>query len=215
MADFNVDDFVSGFRAATQKVTIFQRPDLAGEINHIERQIELIESERSDDASLSDDDGADELREQRDALTRELEDSAHTFVLQALGRERVDAITEEARKACKDRADDAAKKARAWAKEQLARDEEKDPQAIKDAMRQASQAAARAIISHEEGLHILAAALIDPVLTVDQVRRISEVMGEGQVHKLQTAFYELTSRDPEASIPKSSRNGTTVEENSL
>lgn len=215
MADFNVDDFVSGFRAATQKVTIFQRPDLAGEINHIERQIELIESERSDDASLSDDDGADELREQRDALTRELEDSAHTFVLQALGRERVDAITEEARKACKDRADDAAKKARAWAKEQLARDEEKDPQAIKDAMRQASQAAARAIISHEEGLHILAAALIDPVLTVDQVRRISEVMGEGQVQKLQTAFYELTSRDPEASIPKSSRNGTTVEENSL
>lgn len=215
MADFNVDDFVSGFRAATQKVTIFQRPDLAGEINHIERQIELLESERSDDASLSDDDGADELREQRDALTRELEDSAHTFVLQALGRERVDAITEEARKACKDRADDAAKKARAWAKEQLARDEEKDPQAIKDAMRQASQAAARAIISHEEGLHILAAALIDPVLTVDQVRRISEVMGEGQVQKLQTAFYELTSRDPEASIPKSSRNGTTVEENSL
>ena len=215
MAEFNVDDFVSGFRAATQKVTIFQRPDLAGEINHIERQIELLESERSDDASLSDDDGADELREQRDALTRELEDSAHTFVLQALGRERVDAITEEARKACKDRADDAAKKARAWAKEQLARDEEQDPQAIKDAMRQASQAAARAIISHEEGLHILAAALIDPVLTVDQVRRISEVMGEGQVQKLQTAFYELTSRDPEASIPKSSRNGTTVGENSL
>lgn len=215
MAEFNVDDFVSGFRAATQKVTIFQRPDLAGEINHIERQIELLESERSDDASLSDGDGADELREQRDALTRELEGSAHTFVLQALGRERVDAITEEARKACKDRADDASKKARAWAKEQLARDEEKDPQAIKDAMRQASQAAARAIISHEEGLHILAAALIDPVLTVDQVRRISEVMGEGQVQKLQTAFYELTSRDPEASIPKSSRNGTTVEENSL
>jgi hypothetical protein len=82
-------------------------------------------------------------------------------------------------------------------------------------MRQASQAAARAIIFHEEGLHVLAAALIDPVLTVDQMRRISEVMGEGQVQKLQSAFYELTSRDPEASIPKSSRSGTKDEETSL
>lgn len=215
MAEFNVDDFVSGFRAATEKVTIFQRPDLAGEINHLDRQIALLEADRDEEASLGDTDDADELREQRDLLTRELEESAHTFVLQALGRERVDAITEEARKACKDRADEAAKKARAWAKEQLTRDEEKDAQTIKDAMRQSSQAAARAIISHEEGLHILAAALIDPVLTVDQVRRISEVMGEGQVQKLQTAFYELTSRDPEASIPKSSRNGTTAGETSL
>lgn len=215
MAEFNVDDFVSGFRAATQKVTIFQRPDLAGEINHLDKQIALLESDRDEDAPLGDSDGADELREQRDLLTRELEESAHTFVLQALSRDRVDAITEEARKACKDRADDAAKKARAWAKEQLARDEEKDPQEIKDTMRQASQSAARAIMSHEEGLHILAAAIIDPALTIDQMRRISEVMGEGQVLKLQRAFYELTSRDPEASIPKSSKSGTPEEETSL
>lgn len=215
MAEFNVDDFVSGFRAATQKVTIFQRPDLAGEINHLDKQIALLESDRDEDAPLGDSDGADELREQRDLLTRELEESAHTFVLQALSRDRVDAITEEARKACKERADDAAKKARAWAKEQLARDEEKDPQEIKDTMRQASQSAARAIMSHEEGLHILAAAIIDPALTIDQMRRISEVMGEGQVLKLQRAFYELTSRDPEASIPKSSKSGTPEEETSL
>lgn len=215
MAEFNVDDFVSGFRAATEKVTIFQRPDLAGEINHLEKQIALLESDGDEESALGGADAADELREQRDLLTRELEESAHTFVLQALGRERVDAITEEARKACKDRADEAAKKARAWAKEQLTRDEEKDPLEIKDTMRQASQAAARAIISHEEGIHILAAAIVDPALTVDQMRRIGEVMGEGQVMKLQRAFYELTSRDPEASIPKSSKNGTTAGETSL
>lgn len=215
MAEFNVDDFVSGFRAATEKVTIFQRPDLAGEINHLDKQIALLEADRGDEASLGDSGDADELREQRDLLTRELEESAHTFVLQALGRERVDAITEEARKACKDRADEAAKKARAWAKEQLTRDEEKDPLEIKDTMRQASQAAARAIMTHEEGIHILAAAIVDPVLTVDQMRRIGEVMGEGQVMKLQRAFYELTSRDPEASIPKSSKSGTTAGETSL
>lgn len=215
MADFNVDDFVSGFRAATAKVTIFQLPDLAGEINHLDTQIAAIESNREEEASLGEGDAADELREERSALTRQLEESAHTFVLQALGRERVDEITEQARKAAKVPADEAAKKARAWAKDQLTRDEEKDPQAIKDAMRQASQSAARAILSHEEGLQILAAALIDPVLTVDQMRRISEVMGEGQVMKLQRAFYELTSRDPEASIPLSSRSGTVEEESSL
>lgn len=213
MAEFNVDDFVSGFRAATAKVTIFQRPDLAGDINHLDHQISLLADDDSE-GSLGGGE-LDDLREQRDMLTRELEQSAHTFVLQALGRERIDAITEAARKAAKDAADEAAKKARAWAKEQLTRDEEKDPQAVKDSMRQASQAAARAVLSHEEGLQILAAALVDPVLTVEQLRRISEVMGEGQVMKLQRAFYDLTARDPEASIPKSSRSGTQDEESSL
>ena len=71
------------------------------------------------------------------------------------------------------------------------------------------------MIARETGIHTLAAAIVEPELSVDDVRQIAEVMGEGQVRKLQQAFYEVSSLDPSASLPKSWRSGTTEGDTTL
>lgn len=206
MTDF-VSNFIAGFKAGSKPVTIFQRPDLALELNELDRQIEILNSE-SAEGSLGDS-GARDLEEQRDRITTELEASAHIFRVQALSPERVEEISETARNSAKGKADDAAKKARDWAREQCRRGDIKDPKEINDHLRRAASEASESVIARETGIHTLAAAIVEPELSVDDVRQIAEVMGEGQVRKLQQAFYEVSSLDPSASLPKSWRSGTT------
>lgn len=210
-----VSNFIAGFKAGSKPVTIFQRPDIALEINELDRQIELLAEQDRGEASMGDEDPTTELIERRDKLTEELEASAHTFRIQALSPERVEEIAETARNAAKDKADEAAKKARDWAREQCRRADIKEPKEINQHLRKAASDASEAVIARETGIHTLAAALVEPSLTVDQMRQLSEVMGEGQVRKLNQAFYDVTSADPEASLPKSWRNGTTDEDKSL
>lgn len=212
MTDF-VSNFIAGFKAASQPVTIFQRPDLAAELNEIDRRIEILHAE-STEGSLGDV-GTQELEARRDRLTEELEQSAHEFRVQALSPERVEEIAETARNAAKDKADEAAKKARDWAREQCRRGDIKDPKEINSHLRRAASEASESVIARETGIHTLAAAIVQPELSVDDVRQLAEVMGEGQVQNLQKAFYEVSSLDPSASLPKSWRSGTTDGEASL
>ena len=146
-------------------------------------------------------------------LTEKLADSAFEITIQALETSEVDQITEKARDTAEAKADAAAKKAREWAKRQAAREGVTDPKEIDDLQREAAADVSRNIVQHEIGVYILAESVTKPQLTVEQARQLADRMGNAQMQKVQRAFYELTSRDPQATLPKSWTPGTTVKGN--
>ena len=215
----DVDALIAGFQRATTTVTIFQRPDLASVLDELDEQISILKAEQQnddgDDRVLGEQSDIEQLTEQRDALMAELEASAVRITLQALETDEVEALAERAQKTAKERADEAAKKAREWARDQARREEVKDPKEINEMLRRAAAEASGAVIRHEVGIHTMAEAMTSPKCTVEQARRLADAMGAPQMQKIQTAFYELTSRDPQATLPKSWRPGSTAEGNAL
>ena len=220
MADIlDVDALIAGFQRATTTVTLFQRPDLAAQIDKIEKHLTILRGEQQTedskqaDSTLGDQSDITELEEQRDLLTEKLADSAFEITIQALETSEVDKITEKARDTAEPKADEAAKKAREWAKRQAAREGVTDPKEIDDLQREAAADVSRNIVQHEIGVYILAESVTKPQLTVEQARQLADRMGNAQMQKVQRAFYELTSRDPQATLPKSWTPGTTVKGN--
>ena len=220
MADIlDVDALIAGFQRATTTVTLFQRPDLAAQIDKIEKHLTILRGEQATedgkhaDTTLGDQSDITELEEQRDLLTEKLADSAFEITIQALETSEVDQITEKARDTAEAKADAAAKKAREWAKRQAAREGVTDPKEIDDLQREAAADVSRNIVQHEIGVYILAESVTKPQLTVEQARQLADRMGNAQMQKVQRAFYELTSRDPQATLPKSWTPGTTVKGN--
>ena len=220
MADIlDVDALIAGFQRATTTVTLFQRPDLAAQIDKIEKHLTILRGEQATedgqqaDSTLGEQSDITELEEQRDLLTEKLADSAFEITIQALETSEVDQITEKARDTAEAKADEAAKKAREWAKRQAAREGVTDPKEIDDLQREAAADVSRNILQHEIGVYILAESVTKPQLTVEQARQLADRMGNAQMQKVQRAFYELTSRDPQATLPKSWTPGTTVKGN--
>lgn len=220
MADIlDVDALIAGFQRATTTVTLFQRPDLAAQIDKIEKHLTILRGEQQTedgkqaDSTLGEQSDITELEEQRDLLTEKLADSAFEITIQALETSEVDTITEKARDTAEPKADEAAKKAREWAKRQAAREGVTDPKEIDDLQREAAADVSRNIVQHEIGVYILAESVTKPQLTVEQARQLADRMGNAQMQKVQRAFYELTSRDPQATLPKSWTPGTTVKGN--
>lgn len=217
MADIlDVDALIAGFQRATTTVTLFQRPDLAAQIDKLEKHLTILRGEQTAedgkqaDATLGEQSDITELEEQRDLLTEKLADSAFEITIQALETSEVDKITEKARDTAEPKADEAAKKAREWAKRQAAREGVTDPKEIDDLQREAAADVSRSIVQHEIGVYILAESVTKPQLTVEQARQLADRMGNAQMQKVQRAFYELTSRDPQATLPKSWTPGTGV-----
>lgn len=217
MADIlDVDALIAGFQRATTTVTLFQRPDLAAQIDKIEKHLTILRGEQATedgqqaDSTLGEQSDITELEEQRDLLTEKLADSAFEITIQALETSEVDQITEKARDTAEAKADEAAKKAREWAKRQAAREGVTDPKEIDDLQREAAADVSRNILQHEIGVYILAESVTKPQLTVEQARQLADRMGNAQMQKVQRAFYELTSRDPQATLPKSWTPGTMV-----
>lgn len=214
---FDPDAFIAGIRTAQKKVTIFLAADLAGELSGVEEDLELLESQNEDEEqTLSAGAEKAELIEKRDRLQTELEDSAVEFTVRALAQEQVEKIGREARKAASERADQAAKEAAGYAREECRRAEVGDSKEIKEAVRSAASKASNAILSKEAGLHVLSHAIVtdtgERAFTPEQMRDVSEGLGEPQMNKLYGAFYELTSTDPGEFVPKSQKPGPKVED---
>lgn len=212
---FDPDQFIAGIRTAQAPVTIFQAADVAGRLKAVEDDLALFTSDDSGEQSL--DAGAEkaELVQKRDRLQAELQDSAVEFIVQALEQDKIEEISKEARKAAKERADQASKDAAGYAREECKRSEVSDPKEIKDAVRRAASNASGAILQKEAGIHILSHAIVtdtgDRAFTPKQMRVVAEKLGQPQMEKLYAAFYDLTSTDPGSFIPKSSKPGRTDE----
>lgn len=209
---FDPDQFIAGIRTAQTKVTIFQRADLAGELIAIEEDLTAFDSSDDDDErDLTAGAEKAELIEKRDQLQAELEDSAVEFVVQALEQDHIEEISREARKAAADRADQAAKEAAGYAREECRRSEISDGKEIREQVRRATSSASSAVLQREAGIHIMSHAIVtdtgERAFTPDQMRMAAEKLGQPQMQKLQAAFYDLTSTDPGSFVPKSQKPG--------
>lgn len=215
MTDFNPDEFIAGIRTAKTTVTIFQRADLAGELLAVEADLALM-PKPAEEQSL--DAGAEraELVEKQERLRRDLKDSAVDFTIRAMDRDRVEQIAKEARKSCKDRADQAAKDAAGYAREECKRAEIGDSKEVQEYVRNAASNASSTVIQNEVGAQLLSRVIVNdtdaPVFTVEQMRQVVEKIGARQVQKLQDAFNDLTNIDPATLVPKFSTPGGTDED---
>lgn len=204
MADeFNPDITTLG-RGPIQYVTIFEKPELLGRLNHIEQQVEAIR-EYEVEPSLGDSE-ASTLEDEYERIYQEMDDSKREYQVRGMTPDQVEKVAQKAREACKKKADEEAAIARKWGKEQAEREGVTDPSEVSDIVRRHGREAAAAVIQQEIGFYTLQAALVEPRLDLDEVRELADKIGQVQVQKLLEAFYTAASRDP-ATVPKSLRRG--------
>lgn len=205
MSTFNPDDYILGLGKPVEYVTIFEEPGLAGRLNHIRRQVDLLREDVVEE-SMAETAQIAELEDEYEQTYQRLAESKKTYQVQGLTSEEVDDLAKEARKACKDEADQAASEARGWGREQAQREGVKDPKEINELVRKHAREASASVIQREIGYFTLAKALVEPKLTVEEVRNLPDTIGQTQVNQLMQAFYTASSEDP-GSLPKSLRRG--------
>lgn len=216
MTKFNPDEFLAGIRTAETTVTIFPRADIAGKLLAVEADLEMFPAEEEEEATLDAGSEKAELIAKRDEYQDILRESAQEFTLRAVDDDRVDELTKIARKSCQEEADQAAKDAAGYAREECRRAEVGDKNEIRDAVRRAASSASNAVVNRAVGYHVLAEAIVDeetgaPVFTVEQVKQFAGKIGARQLQNLREAFYDMSSSDPGDFVPKSKKPGATEE----
>lgn len=216
MTKFNPDEFLAGIRTAETTVTVFPRADIAGKLLAVEADLEMFPDEEEEEATLDAGSEKAELIAKRDEYQDILRESAQEFTLRAVDDDRVDELTKIARKSCQEEADQAAKDAAGYAREECRRAEVGDKNEIRDAVRRAASSASNAVVNRAVGYHVLAEAIVDeetgaPVFTVEQVKQFAGKIGARQLQNLREAFYDMSSSDPGDFVPKSKKPGATEE----
>ena len=216
MTKFNPDEFIAGIRTAETTVTIFPRADIAWKLLAVEADLEMFPAEEEEEATLDAGSEKAELIAKRDEYQDILRESAQEFTLRAVDDDRVDELTKIARKSCQEEADQAAKDAAGYAREECRRAEVGDKNEIRDAVRRAASSASNAVINRAVGFHVLAEAIVDeetgaPVFTVEQIKEFAGKIGARQLQNLREAFYDMSSSDPGDFVPKSKKPGATEE----
>lgn len=210
--NFDPDAYALGLGRPIEYVPIFEKPALTGRLNQLRRQADAIREQEPEQSLANPEVTA--LEDEYERVYKELADSKRDYQVQGFSSDEVEKLAQEARKACKEKADEAAATARGWGKEQAQREGVTDPHEVNELVRRHAREAASAVINQEIGFHTLAAALVEPRMDVDEVRALPEKIGQLQFNKLMEAFYTATADDP-GSLPKSLRRGKPEVERSL
>lgn len=213
MADIlDVDAWLDGAEKPEERVIIYQRPNLASKLDELERELE-IELD-GDDESLGNA-RADALKSEIAEVYGKLVDSEGTIVVTSLSRDEIDELGLKARDTAREAADKAANDARKMMAEQITREGVKDAKEKTELLRRASREASASVIAQETSLHVLAAAITEPKMTRDQVKRLGDKIGDGQLQKIMAAFNRVSSDAPKVTAPKSLRPGIGAEDAGL
>lgn len=220
MSTFNPDDFLNDIQTAETVVTVFKRADLVGKLQAVENELALFPEEEDEgrESSLEGNQEKHKLIALRDEYQEKLGKSAVNFTLRAIDDERIDKLTKEAHEYSRDRANEAAKEAAGYAREELDRGEVADKQERRDAVRNAALSASRAITNAEAGYFVLLEALVDEetgkqlFTSVEQIRKLAAKLGATQMRTIRDAFYDMNSADPASLVPKSKRLGPAEED---
>lgn len=212
---FNPDEFIAGIQTAETTVTVFMRADIAGKLQAVENDLALFPDDENGEASLTEGAEKAKLQAKRDEYEQILRESARELTLRAVDNDEVDRLTKASRKAASEKADQAAKDAAAYAREECRRAEIGDPKEIKEIVRRMASQASNAVLNSEAGYYVLAAAIVDDdgqaIFAPDQAREAFEKLGAPQMATVQNAFYDLTSTDPASFVPKYRKPGHTDE----
>lgn len=201
--DFNLDNWLDGIQRTERSVTLYGRPDLLADIDELEAQLRTAAEVPDEDRSMGESSGG-KLQEKIDALYVALDASKRVFRVSFLDDEEQNAIQEEVKKDLKAEADKAAAAARQEAKEKCRRMEITTANDVNTIARTMANAAADKVIEREVSIRTIAAAVVSPKLTVEQVRKLYTKVGDAQISLLSMAYTRASNEAPQVTVPKSS-----------
>lgn len=200
--EFNLDNWLDGIQRTERSVTLYGRPDLLADIDVLEAQQRTASTIPEEDRAAGESTGG-KLQEQIDELYIALDASKLVFRVSFLDDEEQNAIVEGVKADLKDAADKAAAAARKEARERCKRMEITQPNDINTFTRQMANAAADKVIEREVSIRTIAAAVVSPRLSVEQVRKLYTKVGDAQIALLSQAYSRASNEAPKVTVPKS------------
>jgi hypothetical protein len=200
---FDVDAWLDGAHRTARSVKLYSRADLLADIDVLEAKLRSVKDVPDEDRSYADGDAAAEIQKQIDNLYIQMDASALEFRVTSLEDTKYQEIVDQVKKDLKDEIDAAASKARTEAREKCRRLEITAVNDINSFIRPAANAAAEAVIEREVSIRTIAAAVIQPVLSVEQVRKLYSILGDSQVALLSQAYTRAAIEAPQVTVPKS------------
>lgn len=201
--DFNLAEWLDAAKRPERAVIVYGRADLLGDIDELEAQLRTLASIPAGDLPMSGDESSD-LQRQIDALYELMGNSKMVVRVRALIYDESEKIRNEAQADIKDLMDQAAADARADALVNCKRANPKMPaNDINTLVRAAAITASSQTLQRESDIRILAAAIVSPQMSVDNVKQLVEAIGETQLNKIREAYSRATNEAPKVVLPKS------------
>ncbi|GAA3399411.1 hypothetical protein [Pseudarthrobacter polychromogenes] len=208
--EFNLDNWLDGIQRTERSVTLYGRPDLLADIDELEAQQRATADTPEEDRAAGESTGG-KLQEKIDALYLALDASKLVFRVSFLDDQEQNAIEESAKSDMKTEADAAAAAARKEAREKCKRLEITQPNEINTIARNMANAAADKVIEREVSIRTIAAAVVSPRLSVEQVRKLYTKVGDSQIALLSRAYSRASVEAPQVTVPKSLKPSQTDE----
>lgn len=206
--EFNLDNWLNGIQRTERSVTLYGRPDLLADIDELEaKKRQTVDIPEEDRAAGESTGGV--LQEKIDALYIALDASKLVFRVSFLDDEEQNTIQAQVKEDLKAEADKAAAAARKEARDKCKRLEITTANDINLMARTMANAAADQVIEREVSIRTIAAAVVSPKLTVDQVRKLYTKVGDSQIKLLSMAYSRASQEAPQVTVPKSSKPSQT------
>ena len=199
---FDLDNWLDGIQRTERSVTLYARPDLLADIDELEAQKRQSADIPDEDRSAGESTGG-KLQEKIDALYVALDASKLIFRVSFLDDQEQDAIATAVKAELKGEADKAAAEARQEGREKCKRLEITNANDINTLARTMANAAADAVIAREVNVRTIAAAVVSPKLSVDQVRKLYTRVGDAQIALISAAYSRASNEAPQVTVPKS------------
>lgn len=201
----DLDAWLDGAHRAERSVVLYARADLLADIDQLEAKLRQATEIPEEDRSYADGPAGADIQAEIDALYVELDASKLVVRVTSLEDTEYNDIVEQVKKDLKSEADAAAKKARDEAREKCRRLEITAANDVNAFIRPAANAAAEAVIEREVSIRTIAAAVVSPKMSVEQVRKLYKRIGDAQVALLSQAFTRASLEAPQVTVPKSSK----------
>ncbi|KQR02480.1 hypothetical protein ASF72_10625 [Arthrobacter sp. Leaf141] len=202
--DFNLDDWIDSVQRTERAVTLYGRMDLMAEIDVLQAKLRAEAEIPEEDRSMGGD-PSEKLRQEIDDLYIQIDASKIEIRVSFLDDEEQEAISTAVRKELKAEADAAAKQARADGVEKCKRLEIKAVNDVNQMCRNLAAAAAEHVFEREINVRTIAAAVVSPRMTPDQVRKLYKVVGDAQIALISKAYTRASIEEPQVTVPKSSQ----------
>lgn len=203
MSEFNIDEWLDDARTTERSVTLYQRADLLGDIDVLEAKLRVAKSIESDgERSLGESDEATTLQEQLDSLYQQMDASKLIVRVGPVSDTKQNEIRDQVRVDLKEEIDKAAATASREALEDARRASITAANDINDLRRAKVGNAIDNINAREVNLRILAEAIVSPRMTLEQVKKLHQKVGDAQVRLLIQAYTQASIEAPKVDVPK-------------
>lgn len=200
----DLEAFLSQAKRAERTVTVFARWDIKADIELLETKLRTLPAAPIDDDAYGDEDSpAAEIQAKIDDLYFQIYESRMDLRVTTLIDTELEEIELKVKEDLKEEANAAAKAAIADARTQCRRAEITATNDINTIIRNAATLAAQTVINREVNVRQIAACIVTPVMTPDNVRALYAAIGDTQVGMINAAYTRASIEEPKVAVPKS------------